>query len=167
VAAAAVVLGAGMLWPGGGPDEPAGAKEASAPVPEARDGSGDRAGDSSDTEPTPTPSATAIDDAADPIAAAQALLVRIDGCAEAGDLVCADAVAEGSTGIVELLAAQEPGQSRTFAPVDEYGDVAVIRLATAMTVEAVPSERQQMVVLVRLAEKWLIRDAYDVADQPE
>lgn len=167
VAAAAVVLGAGMLWPGGGSDEPAGAKEARTPVPEARHGAGDRAGDSSDTRPTPTPSATTIDDAAEPIAAAQALLVEIDGCAETGDLVCADAVAEGSTGIVELLAAQNSGESRTLAPVDEYGDVAVIRLTTETTEDPVASELQHMVVLVRMAEKWLIRDAYDVADQPE
>lgn len=93
--------------------------------------------------------------------------MEIDGCAETGDLVCADAVAEGSTGIVELLAAQNSGKSRTLAPVDEYGDVAVIRLTTETTEDPVASERQHMVVLVRMAEKWLIRDAYDVADQPE
>ena len=52
--------------------------------------------------------------------------------------------------------------------MDEYGDVAVIRVSTPSHSEdgATPGTRVQMVVLVRVDEKWLVRDAYDVADQP-
>lgn len=165
-AAAVTVLGAGMLWPGGGTDDSAGAKEARTPVTEARDASGDQVGDTA--TPQPTPSATTVEDAADPIGAARALLREIDDCADAEDLVCADAVAGTTMGIVELLAARNAGEARTLTPVDEYGDVAVIRLSTsAAPTDEAPAERHQMVVLVRMAEKWLIRDAYDVADQPE
>jgi hypothetical protein len=55
--------------------------------------------------------------------------------------------------------------------VDEYGDVAVVRLEADDTgEESSETDTQQpahrMVVLIRTEEKWLVRDVYDVADQP-
>ncbi|MBT2486060.1 hypothetical protein J7E28_15260 [Microbacterium sp. ISL-108] len=55
--------------------------------------------------------------------------------------------------------------------VDEYGDVAVVRLrreegGPVDEGDTHPSAPDQMLVLVRQDEKWLVRDAYSVADQP-
>jgi hypothetical protein len=52
--------------------------------------------------------------------------------------------------------------------VDVYGDVAVIRMrsASADGDGEGRAQHERMIVLVRIAEKWLVRDAYDVADQP-
>ncbi|QNA91225.1 hypothetical protein [Microbacterium sp. Se63.02b] len=53
--------------------------------------------------------------------------------------------------------------------VDEYGDVAVVRLLVDPTAEGkadADTAEQLMVVLIRAHEKWLVRDVYDVADQP-
>lgn len=55
--------------------------------------------------------------------------------------------------------------------MDEYGDVAVVRLRTSGVddgegdAEGQGSD-QTIVVLIRTEEKWLVRDVYDVADQP-
>lgn len=92
-------------------------------------------------------------------------------CSMAEDLLCADAVAEGSAGVVDALGARGEG-APTVELVDEYGDVAVIRLGSADGLpeggdeQAAPAA-EQMMVLVRQNDKWLVRDVYGVADQPE
>ncbi|WP_341957573.1 hypothetical protein [Microbacterium sp. LWH13-1.2] len=169
-AAAAVVLGGGLLWPGGATGEPA--AEAGRPSPAV---SGSAAGPPTAT-PTgqaspipavePTGQSTGSDD---PVVAARALLLAVGHCAETGDLACSDAVAAGSSGIVEALAGVASGEKAPeLAGIDEYGDVAVIRVSSVSgAAEGAPPERiEQMVVVVRVNEKWLVRDAYDVADQP-
>ena len=55
--------------------------------------------------------------------------------------------------------------------VDDYGDVAVVRLTPldpgSAETDAVAEVAEQMLVLERRDEKWLVRDVYDVAHQPE
>ncbi len=53
--------------------------------------------------------------------------------------------------------------------VDEYGDIAVIRATGSGDNSSAGSPGHQgewILVLARTDEKWLVRDVYDVADQP-
>lgn len=176
-AAAIVVLGAGLLWPGGATDEPGEATDRpsatrspdDAPLsgaPPDSDGGADAM-----SPPSPRPASGSPDERAgsdDPLVAAHGALSSVLQCAASDDTVCADAVAGGSTGVVEALAAH--GQAKpALSPVDQYGDVAVVRVTWASAEGDTDSsaEAEQMMVLVRVDEKWLVRDAYDVADQPE
>lgn len=182
-AAGALILAGGLLWPGGATGE--------AP---AADGAGMKndGGDAEITaepgrdEATPSPSApapqaTTADDGAgdsrpdvpdleDPVSAAPALLSAVYACAEQGDQACDEAVAPGSTAVRDILATENTGsraQQVQVSLVDEYGDVAVVRVSPVASGEtASPSSGERMLVLVRPEEKWLVRDAYDVADQP-
>ncbi|KQQ64791.1 hypothetical protein ASF63_17700 [Microbacterium sp. Leaf320] len=169
-AAVAVVLGGGLLWPGGATGEPAAVK--SRPSPAVNRSSAGPPTTTPTARASTVPSAQATDPSTgpdDPVVAARALLLAIGHCAEAGDLACSDAVAAGSSGIVEALAGAASGEKvPELAGVDEYGDVAVIRVSSVSGAgEGAPPERiEQMVVVVRVNEKWLVRDAYDVADQP-
>ena len=171
--AALAVLGGGLLWPGGATGEP----EQPGPQEPASAGTDVAGEQSTSPSPSPSPSPDAKSDAKseessrteDPVVAARELLATVDRCAEAEDLRCAEAVADGSAGIVEALTRSDPeGGERSITPVDAYGDIAVIRVASPVAGdgEDAPGAREQMVVLVRIAEKWLVRDAYDVADQP-
>lgn len=175
-AAAVVVLGGGLLWPGGetGGQADAPGRPSAVEKAEAHAGAGDTesAGDARSASPAPPTSSVPSDGmptADDPLTAAGVLLAMIGRCAEKGDSICPAAVAEGSSGIVDALTRGGSGGARPeLTPVDEYGDVAVIRVSTPSHSEdgATPGTRVQMVVLVRVDEKWLVRDAYDVADQP-
>lgn len=166
-AAAAVVLGGGLLWPGGATGEPAAVKARPSPAV-----SPSSAGTPPVPPASPIPSAESADQStgsADPVLAARALLIAIRHCAETGDMACSDAAAPGSSGIVEALTGAASGEKEPeLAAVDEYGDVAVIRVSSIAVIGDGPAPQQieQMVVVVRVNEKWLVRDAYDVADQP-
>ncbi len=158
-ASAAAVLAGGLLWPGGATGDPDGSSVAPAAAP--IDGRGAPHATPSGMPAEKTPSAT--DD--DPVAAAEGLLKLLAGCAEGGDELCAAAVAPGSSGIAEALTGVlAEGRERTVEIVDEYGDVAVIRLSAGGA--DVAGGAEQMMVLVRQNEKWLVRDVYGVADQP-
>ncbi|MDR2996935.1 MAG: hypothetical protein LBU78_02325 [Microbacterium sp.] len=155
LAAALVVLAGGLLWPSGDADEPASAQTGggsaatrTSPAPRAE-------GPSPDATQEEPPDAESTDD---PIAAATALLKRIDGCVRDHDERCADAVVEGSASSV-LTAVQDTDAGDAVALVDSYGDIAVIRRGG-------PEERQQILVLLRQKDEWLVRDVYAVADQP-
>lgn len=174
-AMAAVVLGVGLLWPGEeARDEDGGAGARGAPLeqtagPTGGPPAGGHAGidlppDAAEG-PTPAPSTDGVSEPDDPLSAARSLLVAIRDCAEAGDDTCAGAVAEGSAGIVAMLGAG-PVPASEPELVDSYGDVAVIH-ASVRDAESPEGAAERVVVLVRIAEKWLVRDAYDVADQPE
>lgn len=181
VVAVVVVLGGGLLWPGGATDEPDGASrsgtDASGTKPTDRPPIEGAAGGPppspvpsavSSAVPSVSPSSPSDGDLAEPVAAAKTLLAAIDRCADTGDPVCADAVAGGAPGIVEALSGTGSGGSLQLTPVDVYGDVAVIRMrsASADGDGEGRAQHERMIVLVRIAEKWLVRDAYDVADQP-
>ncbi len=166
-AAAAVVLGGGLLWPGGATGEPAAGRSRPSPAASRSSTAPQTTGPVS---PIPSPESTDQSTRAeDPVAAARALLLAIGRCAETGDLACSGAVAAGSSGIVEALTGAASAEKvPELAAVDEYGDVAVIRVSSIAVVGegAEPRRIEQMVVVVRVNEKWLVRDAYDVADQP-
>lgn len=182
VAAAAVVLAGGLLWPGGATGEPdsdggtvvvTGSPRTAESDPDSVDPSSDPASPgsaSSAPEPTPTSSGTGSPHGGagpeDPVDAARALINAIDACRVKEDSVCDVAVAKGSVGVVDAL--DESDGALQFEPVDEYGDIAVVRLSSSAAGDdgQASSGGDRMVVLVRTAEKWLVRDVYDVADQP-
>lgn len=173
-AAAVIVLAAGLLFPEG----------------EASGKAGDAVGGSSPTQPSPsaggalpkpTPSATGgtgeeetprdepvAED--DPVAAVSSLLRTIADCRAEGDTSCAAAVAGDAVGVIDALGVM-PSAHSTPELVDEYGDVAVMRLRATGPEDGPGATKgegsdQTIVVLIRSDEKWLVRDVYDVADQP-
>lgn len=169
-AAAVLVVIGGAMWPGGATGEslpptsptttvPTGSSAnpiAEDPVEKPEEEEPALADETS--EPSGAPE--------DPVDAAAELITAVASCAEQEDATCAHAVAAGAGGALEALSdvvAREAAPS--FALVDSYGDVAVVRLkaeASADEEEAL----EMMLVLVRIDEKWLVRDVYDVADQP-
>lgn len=162
-AAAVAVLAGGLLWPGGESGEAAeGHGAPSRMAPESATATEPATAEETAGAPTPTPAAEdlgtstpASDETA--VTAAASLLIGAAACVEAEAPSCPEVIAEGSTvDVVELgeIAGTEPA----ITPVDEYGDVAVIRAESP----AAP----RILVLVRMNEKWLVRDVYDVADQP-
>lgn len=180
-AAAAVVLAGGLLWPGGATGEPDGGGATAVPKSTPRATDVDPV--SADPSPTPSPPSAEPDAAQDPVTpegsprdgagvlqpveAARMLISAISNCGANGDKVCEGAVAQGSVGVVDALSGGSD-VALQVEPVDEYGDVAVIRVSSAQGDgdEAASDDGERMVVLVRVAEKWLVRDVYDVADQP-
>lgn len=169
--AAAAVLAAGLLWPEGEATGTAESGTTASPSPSGTasatgletPSTPDRAGEAVETAPV-TPAPSAADDG--PVDAIPGLLATIAGCRTAGDASCSDAVAADSMGVVDALAGVEQGAS-TAELVDEYGDVAVVRLrATSLESEDSGALPEKMAVLIRAEQKWLVRDAYDVADQP-
>ena len=172
IGAAALVLVGGALWPGGATGEPSHGR----PGETATDSPPDRAvpetpGDKP-SSPAPEASRRAAESAEgplddDPVAAAAQLVRSIAECVSSGDSECASSVAPGSAGAVEALStgARRGGEAE-FALLDVYGDIAVIRMAEPVA-EGRDAAGSRVLVLVRLAEKWLVRDVYDAADQPE
>lgn len=167
-AAAALILTGGLLWPGEAPamDREVADTSADAAAGAAEAGSGATASPA-EIPPDAVSEGTALDD---PVLAAPRLLAAIRQCADAGDDACGEAVAPGSTAVNDVGSAQSDGVGEAqeeFALVDEYGDVAVVRITTtAGGVADSPSTTERMLVLVNLEDEWLVRDAYDVADQP-
>jgi hypothetical protein len=153
VGAAALVLTAGLLWPTGDADEPA--------VAQTQDGDRERPSASPTTRPA-TPKATAEADvvasADDAVSAASVLLDGLKRCLNEKDATCADTVADGSAPAV-LAAISEPDGADALTLVESYGDIAVIRRRSA-------AKERQILVLLRQKDEWLVRDVYDVANQP-
>ncbi|MCR2814583.1 hypothetical protein [Microbacterium jiangjiandongii] len=143
-AVAGLVLTAGLLWPSG--DGSATASREATPA---------EIGDAS-AAATPSPVLTPMP-AADPVAAAESLLSTAAACA---DDTCVSALREtpGRPAIDGVLAL--PPAERHVTLVDDYGGVAVLR------VSADGESSDRLLVIVDAGHKWLIRDAYDVADQP-
>jgi hypothetical protein len=159
----AAVLIVGLLWPSDGGDAPAEASSQKVQAPAGSDGAaGDGEGHGVPPTPHPAPSPSDLSlDAGAALDAVPALLDAVDTCIRNAVEHCADAVAEGartpSNGVASL------GSSASTATlVDDYGDVAVIRLTPT---EAEIAE--QMIVLERRNDIWLVRDVYDVAHQPD
>ncbi|AZS47063.1 hypothetical protein CVS53_01749 [Microbacterium oxydans] len=106
----------------------------------------------------------------DPLGAVPSLLRAIADCRAQGDTSCTDAVAGDAENVMGALGRVDPVKPSPEL-VDEYGDVAVVRLRTSGMddgegdAEGQGSD-QTIVVLIRTEEKWLVRDVYDVADQP-
>lgn len=193
-AAGAVVLLGGLLWPTGGDDTAAmegGPSVAQTPV----DGGSDK-DFGARGEQTPEPEGTAegsVDDEApaqdeqqsadegalgdEPVKAgggesdtapggdesleqvAARLISDVAGCAADNDSVCERAIVGGAAELVlQRLSPVDP--DRAIVPVEDYGDIGVVRLAAS------GEHGEQMLVIVRQNDRWLVRDVYDVADQP-
>lgn len=152
VAVAAAILVIGLAWP----DD---------------DSAADRATAVSQPSSTPT---SRVDDAAalaDPAASTaasapvatetaesvEALLTRLSTCPGTPE-GCADVLEDSSTP-PPTGAVAAPAGTRRVELVDEYGGVSVYRVTAS-------GQTTQILVLVSTNGKWLIRDVYDVADQP-
>ncbi len=159
--AAVAVLAVGLLWPADG------AETVGAVTPETRVSTPPESPAATpDALPHSAPESPGPEE--DPLASGPVLLDTISQCLAESDAACTEAVAEGPAGVVDALAVALRGEERPeLALVDEYGDVAVVRMsAVAREDGGSPSEGERMLVLVRLNEHWLVRDVYDVADQP-
>ncbi|MDP3953130.1 hypothetical protein, partial [Microbacterium sp.] len=163
----AAVLMVGLLWPGDDGDSSA---DASSEKVDAIAGSVEGAGVDDETGPAETskPAATPSQlppvsppEGSAPLGAVPALLDAISACVTAAAATCADAVAEGARTPSDGVAVRGASGS-TATLVDDYGDVAVIRLTP---IESGADE--QMMVLERQNDIWLVRDVYDVAHQPD
>lgn len=149
---AAIVLGAGLLWPS---DEP-GSTGVAATVPPSTPPTVSEPAGQPASEPSAATDAGASDD---PQTVAEWLLTTTAACP---DEACRDGLREtpGRPALDGVLAL--PAPEREVALVEDYGGVAVLRVS-AVTPGTMPD---RLLVIVETAQKWLIRDAYDVADQP-
>ena len=158
------VLAGGFLWPSTGGDPGAGA--ATSP----RTGADPTATAGFSTPPSAAPVPTSVESAAgespgaadapgDLAAVTSTLLDARLACN--GDEGClATVIADPATpplgGAIEL-----PAAMRTVTLLDDFGDLAVLRIDAADAASA-----SQLVVILRRDEKWLLRDVHDVAQQP-
>jgi len=137
---AALLIAVGALWPA--EDTPA--------LPEAVDPAASAAPASS--APREAAAASTLAEAAD------ALIAQVAACytSECRAALWEDASRAAPAGIVT-----DPGAARAVSVLDEYGGVAVLRVED-------PSGTQpaQVVVVVQDGRKWLVREVYDLADQP-
>jgi len=154
-AVATVVIVCGALWPNGDAEKPAsaGISGSEAPAP-----------------PSPLSSVSASPHAADELPGAQQPPVKKDAGPE--DLVAA------ARGVISALAAcsDEVCRSRLWEDASSAGVVAsaagdyavevVDEYGGAAAVKIVGAELTQVLVMVRAQEKWLVREVYDLADQP-
>lgn len=164
----AVVLIVGLLWPSESGDDPAEASQKVAVSESPTDGA---TGETPTPTPAPAESTAAPADGGAAVDAVPALLDGIAVCVAAAAKQCPDAVAEGAR-IPSDGAASQGASGSTATLVDDYGDVAVIRLTPTGIEgsEAEGTERdgaEQMMVLERHNEIWLVRDVYDVVNQPD
>ena len=105
---------------------------------------------------TPAAKATASE------AEAAALIDELASCASRG---CpASLVEDTARELPPGVATREEGE-RNVTVIDDYGGVAVLRVAPAPP-RADARMPDQIVVIVRTNDEWLVRDVYDVADQP-
>ncbi|WP_144872590.1 hypothetical protein [Microbacterium sp. 1.5R] len=171
--AAGLVLLTGALWPGEAAEPPSSGRDKVSGIDEEA-GS---AGMDADVGRSPAPMESADDTRADevpgmqsdddPAAVVATLLREIEECHRAADQECIDAVAPGSVGVVAALGAgRESGSKGESVLLDLYGDIAVVRTTGSPAGDG-ESAASRVLVLVRVAEKWLVRDVYDAADQPE
>jgi O-acetyl-ADP-ribose deacetylase (regulator of RNase III) len=147
-AAAACVVVAGALWPAGEAERPAAAGEASAT---SAPRSSDEAERASPSVPAPGPAEDQGPEGV--VAAARALVDAVRGCE---DETCREGLWEDPATAAAIEAAA--GESYGVQVVDEYGGVAAVRIVG----EAIT----QILVMVQSDEKWLVREVYDLADQP-
>lgn len=140
-AAGAAVVTAGVLWPA-----------AAEPAPESRVMP---TGTASATVASPEPEATATPPSTTPepddlVAIGERLIGAASSCEDECDELWE----------VPGRAASIPAATGTFEVeiVDEYGGAAALRVTG--------KDRTQIVVIVRQNDEWLVREVYDLADQP-
>lgn len=165
--AAAIVLIGGLLWPSDEHDVSSAVEKpvpASAAPTDAADGPTPLQSDQETEEATGSadhPAGGRPEERAQAsvVDAAAELLSEIGECAHRQEGVCAEAIVEGA-GETVMTRLGDDVRGRAPALVDDYGDVAVVRLSEGRT------HGEQMLVLVVQNDGWLVRDVYDVAGQP-
>ena len=146
---AGAVVVAGVAWPS--------AAEPPQPEPAASDPPGPTPGaavqDLSETDTVTDPAGpeTAAPDSRDPVAAAVRLIAALRACPD-------DACVAGLWEDQSRARRPQSGPTASVTLVDEYGGVAVVRAGEGPVAE--------IVVLVSTDAKWLVREIYDLADQP-
>lgn len=174
---AAAVLAVGLSWPAdarpdAGRGEPGAASTAAVASPSPSTGSS-----SASPGTAPTDSGSGVDAAADAAAPGTggrtdedsagvsgplAVVDRLAACLAAADPACRADVLEDPSRPVPPGIATQIDAAREVALLDDYGGVIALRVAAEGDPEAV-----QIVLLVRSDERrWLVRDVYDIADQP-
>jgi hypothetical protein len=98
----------------------------------------------------------------DPVLALPGLVAQIEECEAQEDRVCASAVAASPSEVIPLVSGAADVQDAAL--IDRYGDIAVLEVPSSSAEEG--TEGAITLVLARIEEKWLVRDAYRVADQP-
>jgi len=169
VAVAGLVLAGGLLWPTAGEDSSATDavvvrtdRDASAAHAVASDSPVDIE-ETSAAEAAPGDASSGTTESAHIDGSIEGtvadLLTTIGACHADEDAECADAVVGGAgSSIMERIG--PAGVTRNPSLIEDYGDIAVLRLGRT-------AERgEQMIVVVRQDDEWLVRDVYDVADQP-
>lgn len=110
--------------------------------------------------PTPSGESGSPDEGTGPGDAPEAvvaLVERLGACAPDG---CSSEVVENTQDVFPAGAATTVVNNREVALIDDYGGVAAYR------VTADEDRGAQIVVVVASDEEWLVRDVYDVTDQP-
>ncbi|WP_298036446.1 hypothetical protein [uncultured Microbacterium sp.] len=169
------VLTVGLAWPQADPDDPntrISAPEKLLPAVDEDESLeiGESGAQEQEKSPAPVGKPGATEGHGELMTTLPALLSALHECRETGETSCSAAIAEGSTMPMQGLATRGPAASSPSL-VDDYGDVAVVRLTPldpgSAETDAVAEVAEQMLVLERRDEKWLVRDVYDVAHQPE
>ena len=93
----------------------------------------------------------------DLLSAAASIIAVVAACTHAGDDVCADVREDPSRELPSALRDVDPQAPPMI--LDEYGGVAVVTVSRE-------AGRSAAMVLVEAEGKWLVRDAYELADQP-
>lgn len=116
----------------------------------------------STTPPATSPPATSPPGADALQAEAARLVGELASCAQPG---CPDTLVEDASRAFPPGAATRDDGPHEVTVIDDYGGVAVLRVSFADAADG-GSGADQIVVIVRTNDEWLVRDVYDVADQP-
>lgn len=159
LAAATVIVG-GVLWPAGGADKGGSARADTSIAMEDENAPDETSQGAGAIEASPTPKALPVSDATagQPLDAATSLIADTLACAEGDSAACEAAWYPVRSG-AESAVIRGQGKG-TPSLIEDYGDLVAVRWD--------PSDESgaQMLVLIRLNEKWRVQDVYDVADPP-
>jgi hypothetical protein len=174
-AAAAAVIGIGLVWPGGAasPARAGAGGSTASPTPSPTE-SGTDAGTSPGSSPSPS---APTEEPADIVRVVDELLTKRSACG--GDESCLSAVQEDPRRRFARGAADLGSASRRIALLDSFGGAAVAKVEAAGTAEnagapvapadadapAAGAAGAQLVVVVRDGDRWLLRDLYG-AEKP-
>ncbi len=153
-AATAVILG-GALWPSGEAESPAAADAPGSEAPATPPRSPSMSAPPQTAEASPVTDQRPVKRDAGPeaiVTAARGLIAEMGSCS---DDACRSRLWEDPSAPAALPSA---GGDYAIEVVDEYGGAAAVKIVGA--------ERTQVLVMVRVQEKWLAREVYDLADQP-
>lgn len=161
-AVVATTLSVGLMWPEEGHDAEARAAGRTAPASEdGTETSGDGPTPERDTSGPPAPPSTPSSGSTlDDVAQAATVVDRLAECLQASSTACRSDVLERADAVIPPGIASAP-RPRTVTVLDDLGDVLVVRVEDPSN-----DAPAQIVVLVGRDDERLVRDVYDVADQP-